>query len=333
MASPLHEGEIALQERSGARDIGAAVGRAIRDHMPSAAQEFLQQLPFVVLGAADENGDVWATHLVGEPGLVRPQGDRTVIVDGGILPDDPLAATLGEVGRPVGMLGIELSSRRRMRLNGRIESVDAGAFTISTTEVYANCPKYIQAHNFAWNADRERGEVRRSTWLDDCQRGWLGAVDTCSIATVHAERGADCSHRGGMPGFVQVHSDHQLSFPDYVGNFMFQTLGNIDLDPRSGLVFADYESGTLLHVTGDTRVDWSDGRRAEFEAAERIVDFEMKCVIERPGVVPLTAVFVDYSKFRPRPRGSRDASERYRKLASLHRRLLVRAERVTRGRR
>ena len=299
MTNPYHQGEIALQERSGGRGKGEALGRTIRDHMPSAAQEFLQQLPFVVLGAVDEQGEVWATHLVGEPGFVRPDGDRTVVIDGGILPGDPLEDTLRKVGWPIGMIGIEPISRRRIRLNGRIETVDVDVLTISTAEVYANCPKYIQARNFAPNASREAGEVRRSSHLDDCQRGWVESADTFFIATVHTERGADCSHRGGMPGFVQVHDDHRLSFPDYIGNFMFQTLGNLELDSRAGLVFADYESGTLVHLTGDGRVDWTDERRAKFERAERIVDFEVKAVVERPGILPLADTFVDYSRFNP----------------------------------
>ncbi len=299
MMNPYHEGELKLQERSGGQQKGQAAARTVRDHMPSVAQDFLQQLPFVVLGAADELGEVWATYLAGEPGFARPDGDRTVVIDGGILPGDPLADTLRKVGWPIGMIGIEPSSRRRMRLNGRIESTDADLFTISTAEVYANCPKYIQARNFARNTSRELGEVRRSRQLDDCQRGWIESADTFFIATVHAERGADCSHRGGMPGFVHTHDDYRLSFPDYVGNFMFQTLGNLELDSRAGLVFADYESGTLVHLTGNARVDWTDERRAGFERAERIVDFEVKGVIERPGILPLTDTFVDYSKFNP----------------------------------
>ena len=299
MTSPYHQGEIALQERSGGRMKGQAVGRTIRDHMPLAAQEFLQQLQFVVLGAVDEEGEVWATHLVGEPSFARADGARTVVIDGGILPGDPLADILRKVGWSIGMIGIEPSSRRRVRLNGRIEAVDGGLLTVSTAEVYANCPKYIQARWFASNSSRAPGEVRRSRQLDDCQRGWIESADTFFVATVHTERGADCSHRGGMPGFVKVHDDRRLSFPDYAGNFMFQTLGNLELDSRAGLVFADYESGTLVHLTGNARVDFTDERRAEFEHAERVVDFEVKGVIERPGILPLSDTFVDYSRFNP----------------------------------
>ncbi len=239
MTSPYHQGERALQERSDGRRKAEAGGRTIRDHMPSAAQEFLQQLPFVVLGTVDEQGEVWATHIVGEPGFARPDGDRTVVIHGGFLPGDPLADTLRKVGWPIGMIGIEPSSRRRMRLNGSIETVDGDVLTISTAEVYANCPKYIQARNFAPNTSRERGEVRRSRHLDDCQRGWIQSADTFFIATVHTDRGADCSHRGGMPGFARAHDNHRISFPDYSGNFMFQTLGNLELDSRAGLVFTD----------------------------------------------------------------------------------------------
>ena len=124
MTSPFHEGELQVQKRSGGRHIGEAVGRSIRGQMAEAAQDFLQRLPFVVLGAADRQGEVWSTHLAGEPGFVRPHGDRTVVIEGGILPGDPLADTFRKVGWPVGMIGIEPSSRRRIRLNGRMPRRD-----------------------------------------------------------------------------------------------------------------------------------------------------------------------------------------------------------------
>ncbi len=299
MTNPYHRGELTLQERSGARLKAEAVGRTLLDHMPLAAQEFLAQLPFVVVGAADEQREVWATHLVGEPGFARSREERTLLVEGGFLAGDPLADALREVGRPVGMIGIEPRSRQRLRLNGRIAAVDGDLLAISTEEVYANCPKYIQAREFAPRAEQAPGEIRRAGQLDDCHRDWIESADTFFIATVYAERGADCSHRGGMPGFVRVHDERRLSFPDYAGNFMFQTLGNLELDSRAGLVFADYESGTLVHLTGSARVHWSDERRAEFEGAERVVDFEIAGLIERPAVLPLTEAFVDYSRFNP----------------------------------
>ncbi|MCZ6691277.1 MAG: pyridoxamine 5'-phosphate oxidase family protein [Planctomycetota bacterium] len=299
MPGPFHKGEIAVQERYGGRTMAEAVGRTIRDHMPASAREFVQQLPFVVLGGADDRGEVWATHLVGEPGFVRPVGERTFIIDGGILPGDPLEETLRRVGSPIGMIGIEPRTRRRVRLNGQIEAVETDVITVLTAEVFANCPKYIQAREFPTSSSRVPGEVRRNENLDDCQRGWIESADTFFIATVNGDRGADCSHRGGMPGFVRVHDDKRLSFPDYVGNSMFQALGNIESDPRAGLVFTDYASGTLVHVTGDARVDESGERRAEFDGAERVVELKVKGVIERAAVLPLADTFVDYSRFNP----------------------------------
>ncbi len=299
MASPYHSGEIAVQERVGGRRQGEATGRSIRDHIPSAAREFLLQLPFVVIGALDEQGEMWATYLAGEPGFVRSRGDREVVIEGGVLPGEPLAETLRSVGRSIGMIGIEPSTRSRIRLNGRITGVDGKAVTLSVAEVYANCPKYIQARDFKPTPPSDHGQIRSSDQLDPIQRSWLESADTFYIATAHPEGGADCSHRGGMPGFVQVHDEKRLSFPDYAGNFMFQTLGNLESDPRAGLLFADFESGTIVHLSGTVRVDWSPERRSDFERAERVVDFNVERVIERPGVLPITGTFLEYSKFNP----------------------------------
>ncbi len=112
--------------------------------------------------------------------------------------------------------------------------------------------------------------ARRAPGLAEAQRAWIRRADTFFIATSHPEAGADASHRGGMPGFVRVEGD-RLVWPDYAGNAMFNTLGNIALHPRAGLVFPDFEAGATLQLTGRAAVDWDRDRAGSFPGAERLV--------------------------------------------------------------
>jgi predicted pyridoxine 5'-phosphate oxidase superfamily flavin-nucleotide-binding protein len=75
------------------------------------------------------------------------------------------------------------------------------------------------------------------------QQRLIREADTFFIASSHRDGGADASHRGGNPGFVHVLNETKLIWPDYSGNGMFQTLGNLAIDPRAGLLFMDFESG------------------------------------------------------------------------------------------
>lgn len=87
------------------------------------------------------------------------------------------------------------------------------------------------------------------------------------------ERGThqiDVSHRGGRSGFVRVGVHGALTIPDYSGNRFFNTLGNLLINPRAGLVFVDFESGDLVHLTGDAQVCLDAPEIEAFQGAERM---------------------------------------------------------------
>ena len=80
------------------------------------------------------------------------------------------------------------------------------------------------------------------------------AADTMFIATT-ASAGTDVSHRGGSPSFIQITGPATVRFADYPGNSMFDTLGNLHLDQRAGLLIPDFGTGDLLHLSGSASVD------------------------------------------------------------------------------
>jgi predicted pyridoxine 5'-phosphate oxidase superfamily flavin-nucleotide-binding protein len=298
MPSRFHAGELAVQERAGGRERAARVGGSIHGALPPAAKAFLEQRRFVVLATADPGGRPWASILIGSPGFATVADASEVRIDAAPLPGDPLAGNL--LTSPfAGLLAIDLATRRRMRVNGRLEYAAGRPITIRVDQVYSNCPKYIQrrAAEEVMTGTTPRLE-RRAGSLTDRQRDWIRRADTFFIATLHPEAGADASHRGGMPGFVSVDGD-RLVWPDYAGNLMYNTLGNIAVHPRAGLLIPDFGSGALLQLTGRAAIEWDSTRSAAMPGAERLVELRVDEVVEIEGVLPPSAGVLDYSPFNP----------------------------------
>ena len=210
-------------------------------------------------------------------------------------PHDPLAETLG-VGSPIGLLGIEPHTRRRNRLNGHVVRCDAAGFAVHVDQSFGNCPKYIQARKPEFVA---RGgaapTAHRLDALDEPARALIARADTFFIATAHplAARsdtpafGVDVSHRGGKPGFVRVDGNSSLTVPDFLGNFFFNTLGNLALNPRCGLLFMDFESGDLLYLAARGEVVAQGPELAAFAGAQRLLRLQVVSALRVTAVLPL----------------------------------------------
>jgi len=286
-----HSGSRAVQDRVGVRDLADHVGQAIGGGIRPVAAAFLEQQPMLVLAAADaDGGAVWASLITGEPGFVRATGPRQISVTGGPRPADPLGAALSAPGTPVGTIALDPRTRRRMRLNGRARPTSRG-LAVEADQVFANCPKYLQKRDSYETVGRAAGVPRRGAELSPSQREFIEAADTFFLATVHVH-GADASHRGGNPGFVHAESPYELWWRDYPGNSMFLSLGNLETDPRAGLLFLDWTSGAVLQLTGAARTEFAaDG--------ERTVRFTVGEVVETAGGSPLRWSAPGYSPVNP----------------------------------
>ncbi|MEM7223414.1 MAG: pyridoxamine 5'-phosphate oxidase family protein [Pseudomonadota bacterium] len=303
--SPFHQGELQVQERLGVRDkIGPFARRAVRDHMPDQHREFFAQLPFLLLGTVDEKGRPWASLLPGRPGFATSPDPRTLQVAAASLAGDPLAEAL-KTGAEVGLLGIELATRRRNRMNGWIESHGAEGFGISVKQSFGNCPQYIQTRAFEILPEidnpTESRPVHRAEGFNERARAMIETADTLFVATAYQENweapyhGVDVSHRGGKPGFVRVEDAHSFVFPDFSGNNHFNTIGNILLNPKAGFLFVDFQGGDLLYMTGSAETVWDGEQVRAFAGAERLIRFRAQEVIRVEGSLPLRFSFGDYS--------------------------------------
>ncbi|MEV7417605.1 pyridoxamine 5'-phosphate oxidase family protein [Streptomyces sp. NPDC089919] len=272
-AGPYHRGSLALQDRVGVRGPAEHVGRSIGPGIREVAAAFLERQPTLVVGAADGAGRLWASLLTGPPGFVRATGPGRITVAGGLPAGDPLAGVLAEDGTSVGTLALDPATRRRMRLNGTAGPTARG-FAVEAERVFANCPKYLQRRHPVELLREGPGVLRRSGALDADQVRAVRAADTFFVATT-AGGGTDASHRGGNPGFVEVLSPTELAWPDYPGNAMFLTLGNLAEDSRAGLLLPDWESGRTLQLTGRARTEFApDGSRTVRFTLEEAVESE-----------------------------------------------------------
>ena len=288
LPDPWHAGERALQERAGARERMAEIGpRVLRDAMPEQHRLFFQELPFIVLGSVSSDGSPWASILAGPPGFVRSPDPRTLEIATRPSPGDPLAASLA-VGAPIAALGIQLETRRRNRANGRVAAVHEGGLAIAVEQSFGNCPQYIHVRELE-PRPREAGDASiESATLSAAAGRLVREADTFFIATASAG-GADVSHRGGPRGFVRVAEEagaSVLTFPDYRGNFFFNTLGNLHANPRAGLLFVDFATADVLMLTGKTDVIWDGPELAAFAGAQRLVRFTVERGVRLAGALP-----------------------------------------------
>jgi predicted pyridoxine 5'-phosphate oxidase superfamily flavin-nucleotide-binding protein len=295
--------ELAAQAIAGG---GPRGGGAIRDFMPEQHREFFEQLPCLFVGAVDSTGWPLATLLTGPPGFVQSPDPNTLHIAALPETEDPAAPELAP-GRDIGMLGIDFSTRRRNRANGRIVSRDPDGIRIAVSQSFGNCPQYIQLRTVAYPAPASDSAlivpltpIESFDHLDAAAQRLIESADTLFVASrsragMGSCYGADISHRGGRPGFVRVNGD-VLTIPDFRGNRYFNTLSNMTVEPRASLLIVDFENGDLLQLQGTAQVEWNGGAADQILGAERLWRFHVARGWRRRAASPLRWSFVEYSR-------------------------------------
>lgn len=287
-----HEGEKTLQASVSMLERMEVAGkRVVRDFMPDQHREFYAQLPFIVLGSVDPDGDAWATFVEGRPGFISSPDPKMLDIAARVDPSDPARAGI-EDGAAVGLLGIEMHTRRRNRMNGVVTAAGNG-YRVDVDQSFGNCPRYIQLRDFTFAYEPSQpfnGPIERLDVIDADARALIAGADAFFVASYvdrEDRRQVDVSHRGGRAGFVRVGDDGLLTIPDFDGNLFFATLGNILLNGKAGLLFIDYETGDALHMTGDSEVILDSPEITAFQGAERLWTFRPRRIVRRRGALAL----------------------------------------------
>ena len=290
MSSFYHDQECALQTRYGLRNRIEAVSQRLmwRDIRPE-QQEFFSRQRALVLGAMDSRGRPWATVVAGVPGFIATPTNHKLEINAIPAVGDPVRASLS-IEALVGGLGIDFDTRERHRFSGRIATLVSAGPTIAV-EIdlsYHNCPKYIQAQSvplsgavLAWGPPVELPE------FDQRARELVANASTAFIASASPDvkpdvaRGVDVSHRGGAQGFITITGQRSLQIPDYLGNHMFNTLGNLLSYPRAGLLILDANSGDALQISGRASVELGLRRGHSSFGTDRSIIFEAERILLR----------------------------------------------------
>jgi uncharacterized protein len=293
---PFHPGERLAQERAGVRArMAARGGAAIRDWMPDQHRSFFAALPFILIAATDRAGWPNGTVLEGPPGFVSSPDSRSLHVVARLHEtDDPVASRLVE-GAGVGLLGIDLATRRRNRANGRIASIGRDGLDIAVEQSFGNCAQYIQRREIIATETTIRASAppERLAGMDADARRLIGASDTFFVAS-NAGDAVDISHRGGQPGFARADGD-VLTVPDFTGNRYFNTLGNFLASPQAGLLFIDFVHGDLMHLSGTVEIVWDGEETPQFAGAERLWRVRVSHGWRQRGALALRWMFRDYA--------------------------------------
>ncbi|MFC1664167.1 pyridoxamine 5'-phosphate oxidase family protein, partial [Pseudomonadota bacterium] len=303
--SPFHRGEREIQSRQGVREQTEKIGqRFVHSHLPDQHQAFYRQLPYLLVGTIDDHGRPWASIMAGRPGFIQAPDAHKLSIDARPIYGDPLNDTLSP-GVPIGLLGIEYHSRRRNRVNGKVVSLNDGQLQVSVDQAFGNCPQYIQARDYRLLDDIDHIGVHRRVHhlqqFSEQASEIISQADNFYIAThcddesVAGVCGADVSHRGGKPGFVRLEDERNLTFPDFGGNNHFNTLGNIQLNPRAGLLFIDFNNGDLLYLTCSAEIIWDSEESQFFSGAERLVNFTLDEGILIENALPVHWDLLEYS--------------------------------------
>lgn len=260
---------------------------------PNAARS-LVQYPLIAVGVLDSKKRPWTTVWGGAPGLGQPLGNSIIgiktLVD---RKHDPVVETLfgsnadGELvreegkGRMVSALTLDLETRRRQKLFGRMvagaiaevkEVEDGQPEAGSGSDVEAahqvqlvcridqslgNCPKYLNKKAIQPAQVKSRLESDSTNLVPDAVK-LIRRADLFLVSSTHSEMDMDTNHRGGPAGFVRAQQTSsgtwELYWPEYSGNRLYQTLGNFRDTPQAGLFFGDLETGDALYLTGTTEV-------------------------------------------------------------------------------
>ncbi|OJA04316.1 2Fe-2S iron-sulfur cluster-binding protein [Halomonas sp. QHL1] len=289
--SPWHEGELALQRVVGVEQQMSEVGsKVMRPFLTPQLQSFFPQLPFVAAAAVDSDGWPWVTLLEGMPGFVHAPDESRLELNAAPPSGDPLAPLLSS-GTSLGLLGIELHTRRRNRVNGVLLGSN-GQWHLEVTHAFGNCPQYIHDWSAMKSVQPQPGTVvaMRDSTLDQLPESVLAHIDRALTAFVgsyaHTEKGVqvDASHRGGQAGFIR-RQGADLILPDFAGNRFFNTLGNVLASGRAALVIPDFVSGDLLHLSGEAKLVGEETAGAHYPGAERYWCLTPRHIVWRPGMM------------------------------------------------
>lgn len=325
--STYHPGELTAQDKAGTKGVAAELAGGKRSALSFASGHdvFLAAQSFAALASVDlKSESVWVTPLFGKPGDLTAISEKEMAISSDCIPNLDILSFI-EAGTPLSLLGIDLNRRIRHRINGHSVASEVrgtSGLNLQVDEYSPNCPKYINRREIIYDANNahpiNKNAIREErTKLSEDDQNFIQSMDTLWIGSYAPGVGADCNHRGGKPGFIRVVSSSTIEWPEYRGNGMFFTSGNLESHDRAGVTLVDFDTGSMIQMTGRAAVDWEhDG---SYEGASRKIVFHIASLIRTDNVTSHRWKRLDYSPYNPTVSGTEsiDTQSEYPQVATL----------------
>ncbi|WP_459209658.1 pyridoxamine 5'-phosphate oxidase family protein [Aquimarina rhabdastrellae] len=305
MGTVFNNGELEIQKQLGVIDVAQNISKMISNQIIKGAIPFIERQTIAVVSSLDPQGNVWISLLIGDFGFTKVVHPKEIYFDISQIrsvTNDIFYTNIKKVPK-IGTLFIELATRRRIRINGDVLQ-EKEKITVNVTESYPNCPKYIQQRGV------EKSEITNElhssqsfgTKLTASQKEWIQNADTMFVGSAGLDNKLDASHRGGPKGFVEIDQDDILSIPDYQGNNLYNTLGNLTENPKGGLLFIDFKNKSTLQLTGEVSMVFDQNSHEELDKSTgtgRFWYFKVHKWIETKNHHTVDWNFISYSPFNP----------------------------------
>ncbi|KAI9890488.1 MAG: hypothetical protein M1814_003972 [Vezdaea aestivalis] len=342
-----HQGEELMQNLLHApkRENPAAPG------LTAGAAWMMEDSSLLVVGTLDDDDQPWTSIWGGTEGTAQKIQANIVAIGTNIDRDnDPVVRALlgnhsaGSIvrsegrGKMISALGLNLEQRRRIKLFGRMvagaykkpeaadtspsSDVDEAQVIIKIEESMNNCPKYINTRHVR-PVQPEPHLVSETLPLHPDAIKLVEKSDMLFISSSNHDEDMDSNHRGGPPGFVRVLANEDagtvLVYPEYSGNRLYQTLGNLQMTPKAGITFPDYDTGDVLYLTGETTILSGQDAARVLTHSNLAVRFEVKKAIFVRQGLSFRGDFLAYSPYNPKVRFLQDEKAATATVTSLDR--------------
>lgn len=305
MENVFHAGELEIQKRTGEAGLAERNKKMFNSFIVPGAVNFVEKQAMTIVGSRNQKNELWASILIGNFGFVKVPGPATILFDTDKLVSNPSDIFYSNIihDHQIGSLFIELDTRKRLRVNGSCCIKDS-IIEFNIEHAYPNCPKYIQRRVISMPEYFEKilPETTQGTGLSEDAINWIKGADTFFVASSGIDGRLDASHRGGNPGFLEITDNGRVKIPDYPGNSIFNTLGNVLQNPNVGLLFIDFEKRETLQLTGTASLLFGQSSEEDLlktKGTGRFWFFESTCWIHTTEHHRVGWQFLDYSPFNP----------------------------------
>ena len=298
-----HAGQLAIQKITGEEEIAKARIPMIETSLHERSIPFIEDQVLAFPGSEDSNGNIWISLLVGERGFISVPSLKEIKFDLSKVTSNRSDIFFKniETKPTVGLLFHEAARRARYRAWG-VARREGDQLSFDINMGYKSCPKHIQREviEVPKNSKPISSEYQNGTTLGKSEQEWISNAHTFFIATQTKKGDVEASHKGGSPGFIEIQEDGILRVPDYFGNSIYSTLGNIYENPKAALLFINYKKGETLQITGTAELQFDQNSADDFyKSGEtgRFWTFETKQWIRTKGHHNVNTEFIDFSRF------------------------------------